>query len=89
MDRLLIFPSFSGNTEDNLLAENSAYSPHITTFLSLDVCEDNFVDLVLPLSVEEIDIERSCLPLLPLANKQSRPYLSVGCWVRGLTEKAG
>ena len=58
-DRLLTFPSFSGNAEDDPLAENSACFLHITTFLSLDVCEDNLVDLVFPLSVEETDIASS------------------------------
>ena len=80
-DHLLTFPSFSGNTEDHLLGENSASSVHITTFLSLDVCEDNLVDWVFPLSVEETGFERSCLPLLPLANKKPRPLHL--CWLLG------
>ena len=72
---------FSGNAEDDLLAENSAYFLHRTTFLSLDVCEDNLVPLVFPLSVEETDIEKSCLPLLPLSDKKPRPPSL--CWLLG------
>ena len=83
---------FSGNAEDDLLAENSAGFLHITTFLSLDVCEDNLVHLVFPLSVEETDIERSGLPLLPLSDKKPRPPTSLlalgyGIWSKGLVDR--
>ena len=88
-DCLLTFRSFSGNIEDDLLAENSACSLHITTFLSLDVCDVNLVERVFPVSVEETDIEKSCLPFLSLANKKPHPYLSVGYWVSSLTKRAG
>ena len=47
----------------------------------MSVSEDNFVDWVFPLSVEETDIEKICLPLLHIANK--KPCLLPLCWLLG------
>ena len=82
-DRLLTFPSFSGNTEDDLLAKNSACSLHITTFLSKDVCEDNLVCWVFPL-LREVAYNFYSFQIRSLA-----PYLSVGYWVSSLIKRAG
>ena len=65
-----------GNTEDTLLIEYSLHCLHVTNFLSLDVCEDSFVDCVFLYYAEETEFEKSCLPLLPFAKLV--PYL---CWL--------
>ena len=78
---LMNFSQFfrKGNTEDTLLIEYSLHCLHVTNFLSLDVCEDSFVDCVFLYYAEETEFEKSCLPLLPFAKLV--PYLFVGCLV--------
>lgn len=51
-------------------------------FLSLDVYEDNSADWTFPFCAADTGFEKSCLPLLPLANKKPRHHL-LFCWLLG------
>ena len=83
---------FSGNTEDVLLAKNSACSLHITTFLSQDVCL--YLRIILSTEcfhslLKKLTLKKYAYLFFILQIRSRASYLSVGYWVRGLTERAG